>query len=92
MLKTYIENIYAIGIVTKYDNNGHPQGLCRAKKLYYVTTAGGRYNPRFSYDYLKYLVKNMFGIKDMELIYAEYLDVEGYDAEAILSETMKKIK
>ena len=77
---------------TKYDNNGHPQGLCRAKKLYYVTTAGGRYNPRFSYDYLKYLVKNMFGIKDMELIYAEYLDVEGYDAEAILSETMKKIK
>ena len=34
----------------------------------------------------------MFGIKDTELIYAEYLDVEGYDAEAILSETMKKIK
>ena len=41
VLKTYRENIYSIGIVTKYDENGCPQGLCKAKKLYYVTTAGG---------------------------------------------------
>lgn len=91
ILKTYIENIYAIGIVTKYDENGRPQGLCKAKKLYYVTTAGGRYNPRFSFDYIDYLVKNMFGIKETELICAEYLDIEGNDAEEILSKVISNI-
>lgn len=92
ILKTYIENIYAIGIVTKYDENGRPQGLCKAKKLYYVTTAGGKYNPRFSFEYIDYLVKNMFGIKETELICAEYLDIEGNDAEEILSKVISKLQ
>lgn len=92
VLKTYIENIYCIGIVTEYDENGRPRGLCKAKKLYYVTTAGGRYNPRFSFDYIDYLVKNMFGIKETELIYAEYLDIEGNDAEEILSKAISNIE
>ncbi len=91
ILKTYIENIYSIGIVTKYNENGRPQGLCKAKKLYYVTTADGRYNQRFSFDYIDYLVKNMFGIKETELIYAEYLDIEGSDAEEILSKVISNI-
>ncbi len=91
VLKTYIENIYSIGIVTKYDEDGRPQGLCKAKKLYYVTTAGGEYNPRFSFDYIDYLVKNMFGIKETKLIYAEYLDIEGNDAEEILSKVISDI-
>lgn len=91
VLKTYIENIYSIGIVTKYDEYGKPQGLCKAKKLYYVTTAGGRYNPRFSFDYIDYLVKNMFGIQETELIYAEYLDIEGNDAKKILSQAISDI-
>lgn len=91
VLKTYIENIYSIGIVTKYDEYGKPQGLCKAKKLYYVTTAGGRYNPRFSFDYIDYLVKNMFGIQQTELIYAEYLDIEGNDAKKILSQAISDI-
>lgn len=91
-MKTYIENIYSIGIVTKYEEDGRPQGLCKAKKLYYVTpTARGRYNPRFSFDYIDYLVKNMFGIKETELVYAEYLDIEGNDAEGILSEVISSI-
>ena len=91
VLKTYLENIYAIGIVTKYDENGCPQGLCKAEKLYYVTTAGGKYNPRFSYSYIDYLVKNMFGIRETELISAEYLDIEGNDAEEILSKAISNL-
>ena len=91
ILKTYLENIYAIGIVTKYNEDGLPQGLCKAKKLYYITTAGGRYNPRFSFDYIDYLVKNMFGIKETELICAEYLDIVGNDAEEILSKVIRNI-
>ncbi len=91
VLKTYLENIYCIGIVSKYDAEGCPQGLCRAKKLYYVTTAGGRYNPRFSFDYIDYLAKNMFGIPKTELICARYLDIEGNDAEEILAKAMSEI-
>ena len=85
VLKTYLENIYSIGIVSKYSPDGHPEGLCKAEKLYYVTTAGGEYDPRFSYDYIEYLAKNAFGVKETELICAEYLDIEGNDAEEILS-------
>lgn len=90
VLKTYLENIYAIGIVSKYDEKGCPQGLCKAGKLYYVTTAGGKYDPGFSYDYIDRLVK-IFGVKETELIYAEYLDIEGNDAEEILSEAISNI-
>lgn len=91
VLRTYIENIYSIGIVSEYDENGCPKGLCKAKKLYYVTTAGGKYNPRFSFDYIDYLAKNSFGINETELIYAKNLDIEGNDAEEILSEAISNI-
>lgn len=43
-LKIYLENIYVTGIVSKYDENGRPRGLCRAERLYYVTTAGGPFD------------------------------------------------
>ena len=39
-LKLYLENIYITGIVTRYDEAGCPVGLCRAQKLYYVSTSG----------------------------------------------------
>ncbi len=91
ILKIYLENIYSIGIVSEYDENGCPHGLCKAKKLYYVTTAGGNYDQRFSFDYIDYLAKNVFGIRETELIYAEYLDINGNDAEGILSEVINNI-
>lgn len=91
ILKIYLENIYSIGIVSEYDENGCPHGLCKAEKLYYVTTAGGSYDQRFSFDYIDYLAKNMFGIMETELIYAEYLDIDGNDAEGILSEAINNI-
>lgn len=91
ILKTYLENIYCIGIVTRYDEHNMPVGMCRAGKLYYVTTAGGKYDKKYSYDYIEYLTGNIFGISDTELIYAEYLDIEGNDAEAILNDSIKQI-
>ena len=75
ILKLYIENIYITGIVSEYTENGMPHGLCKAKKLYYVTTAGGPYNPDFSYGYIKSLVTDYFGIKDTELVMQDMLDV-----------------
>ena len=89
-LKIYIENIYVTGIVSAYNENGLPVGLCKAKELYYVTTAGGPYDPTYSYGYIESLAKKFFGIPETHLIEVEMLDIEGYDAEEILKREMKK--
>jgi len=91
MLKIYIENIYVTGIVSAYDENGMPVGLCKAKELYYITTAGGPYDPTYSYGYIESIAKNFFGIPKTHLVKAEMLDVEGYDAEKIINREINRI-
>lgn len=92
-LKCYIEHITVNGITFKYSESGIPQGLCKAKKLYYVTTAGGYiYNDSFSFGYIKELFCGMFGIKDIELIKAEGLDILENNSEKILVEVENKIR
>ena len=91
ILKTYLENIYIIGVVSEYGADGIPRGLCKAEKLYYVTTAGGPYKPDYSYDYIKELATICFGIKETELIKAEMLDVEGFDADEIVRSAINHI-
>ena len=90
-LKLYIENIYASGIVSRYNEQGIPVGLCRAKRLYFVTTAGGPLYPRFGYEYLRELATNYFGISETVLFKAELLDVIGNDPDAILSRAEAEI-
>ena len=90
-LKIYVENIYATGIVSQYGKNGQPVGMCRAEKLYYVTTAGGPYVPDYSYNYIRDLAVQYFGIKETELIKADMLDVEGFSAEKIVKRTIEEI-
>ena len=90
-LKVYFENIYVTGLVSRYGPDGMPVGLCSAKKLYYVTTAGGPYVPAFSYDWVKALAQFAFGIPETELISAEMLDVDGFDAEKIVADTIAKL-
>lgn len=84
VLKTYLENIYVTGIVSEYDETGRPRGLCKAAHLYYVTTAGGPYNPDYSYKLLEDMALNMFGIGKAKLIFAENLDIWGNDPEEII--------
>ena len=91
MLKTYIENIYVIGIVTDYTDEGRPFGLCRADELWYVTTAGGPYVAEYSYGYIESLAKNYFGIPETRLVKAEYLDYIGSDPEIILRDTISSL-
>ena len=91
VLRTYLENVYVTGLVSEYTPEGIPHGLCRARKLWYVTTAGGPYVPDFSYDYIRALATRCFGIPETELVFAEMLDVEGFDAETIVRETADRI-
>lgn len=91
-LKTYIENIYVVGLVSKYSEDGTPIGLCRAKKLYYVTTAGGPYIPDYSYGYIEAIAKDFMGIPETKLIKAEMLDIVGYSSEDIVNKTIEEIE
>lgn len=92
ILKTYLENICVCGVTFKYSEEGIPIGLCKAKKLYYITTSGGyigKYN--MGYDYIKALCKLYFGINHTECITAEGLDIWGNDAEKILAEKINSL-
>ena len=91
-LKQYFEQVNVNGITFHYTEEGIPQGLCQAKKLYYVTTAGGPvYSDEYGFGYVKALAQNFYGIPDVLLIKAEGLDIVGADVEGILQETMQKI-
>ena len=85
VLKAYLEQINVVGITFRYTPEGIPEGLCRAQKLYYVTTVGGEYFPEeYGFGYVEALAKNFYGIRDAELIKAAGLDIVGASVEEIL--------
>ncbi len=89
MLKQYIEAINVLGVTFEYTSEGIPKGLCRANKLYYVTTAGGSFVPlEFGFGYIKTLAQNFYGINNVEIIKAVGLDIAGADEEAIMDEAI----
>ena len=91
ILKLYVENICIPGITFKYGANG-PIGLCKAKKILYVSTSGGINYPDFGFNYIKALANMMFGIEEVIRFSAEGLDVWGNDVVKILNDATKKIE
>ena len=88
-LKQYLEQVNVVGITFYYTPEGVPKGLCRAKKLTYVTTVGGEYFPtEFGFGYVEALAHAFYGIEDVELVKATGLDIEGADVEAILKSAL----
>ncbi len=91
-LKQYLEQVNVVGITFHYTPEGVPEGLCRAKKLYYVTTAGGYYVPEeYGYGYVSALAHGYYGIGDTCQIQAVGLDIVGADVEAIIQEAEDRI-
>ena len=92
VLKTYIENINVNNITFSYSDKGYPVSLCKAKKLIYITTAGGPIiSDEFGFSYIKSLAVNFYGIKDIAYIKAEGLDIYGANIQEILENTKKDI-
>ncbi len=91
-VKNYIEAVTVQGMTFYYNEQGIPQGLCRAKKVYYIMTAGGPSQGfNFGFDYVKGLCQMLYGIKDVTCIKAEMLDVYGTDVEAVLEKVKAEI-
>lgn len=91
-LKQYLEQVNVVGITFRYTEEGIPVGLCKAERIYYVTTAGGYFVPAdFGFGYVKALAENYYGIHDVRLIEASGLDIYGADVDAILTSAEENI-
>ena len=86
IFKCYIESICVNGLTFRYNEKGIPEGLCKAKRLMYITTAGG-FIPEnnYGYNYVKQICTDLFGIKNTVCIKAEGLDIQGADIEGIMN-------
>ena len=76
LVKLYFEATSVCGITFRYTPEGYPQGLCKAKKFYYVTTSGGYIGDfDFGFQYAKALTTKLYGIPEAECIRKEGLDI-----------------
>lgn len=92
-LKQYFEQVNVVGITFRYTEEGVPVGLCKADRIFYVSTAGGIYVPtEFGFGYVKALAQGYYGIADVRLIEAVGLDIYEADIEAILEEAEETIE
>ena len=91
ILKVFFEQINVLKLVFDYSDKGEIVSLCKAKKLYYVTTKGGYGPDDFGFRYIESLSKTFYGIKDVYLIKAEGLDVYGNNVENILTKAKEDI-
>lgn len=91
-LKIWLEYVMAKEITFRYTEDGFPCGLCKAKKLFYISTAGGPVLPsHMGFSYVDALAKSYFGIPETVLFSAENLDVVDADTTAILSKAKEEI-
>lgn len=92
VLKTYLETVSVSGIVFEYSQQGIPVGLCRADRLYYVTTAGGYIGGNdFGFLYVKALAQSLYGIGTVSRFSAEGLDIVSNDANAIMEKAKRAV-
>ena len=93
IFKCYIEAICVKGLTFLYNDKGIPEGLCKAKRLIYITTAGG-FIPEnnYGYDYVKQLCSTLFGIQNTVYIKAEGLDIKGADINGIMKSAEDEIE
>lgn len=85
-VRAYLEAVTVSGVTFRYTPEGIPQGLCKAKKLIYVTTAGGpigEYN--LGFDYIKALAQLYYGIPEVTCFTAEFLDIIGANVPDIMA-------
>lgn len=91
VVRSYFEAVTVGGLTFIYSDDGIPKGLCKAKKLTYVTTAGGPIMQNYGFDYINSLAHAFYGIEDTACIKAEGLDIWGADVAGILAEVKSSL-
>lgn len=90
LLKIYLEAVTVCGMTFRYENNA-PRGLCRAERLFYITTAGGPIISDFGFSYVKELAETFYGIRQTTCFRAEGLDIIGADVDGIMARAKGEI-
>lgn len=91
ILKAYIDYISVSGITFKYTAEG-PVGLLNNKKAVHIVSRGGAYDnsPYEMGDRYLRTILGFFGIKDIETIAIDNLDVIGVNVEEKVEDGIKK--
>ncbi len=93
ILKAYIDYVSVTGITFKYTAEG-PVGLLNNKKAVHIVARGGEYG-NAAYEmgdrYLRTIL-GFFGIKEIETIAIENLDLIGADVQGKVEEGIKEAK
>ena len=88
-LQAYLERISVTGITFRYTPQGS-EGLCKAQKMLYLTTAGGPIEGiSYGSDYLASLCK-LYGIGSYHFIGAPMLDVQEIDPKPYLDRALRE--
>ena len=91
-LKVYFEAIANVGLTFYYDEQDKAQTLCRAKRFYYVATAGTEFVSTFSYEYVKAMFADFYHIFESRCIWADGLDLRGSDAMKSMEDAKEEIR
>ena len=91
-LKNYIEQITVPHLTFHYISFCKPEGLCKCKKLFYVTSASGPIlDDTFGFGYIESLCHTFFGIDDVILVKADSMDYPEKRMEEALNQIKKEI-
>jgi FMN-dependent NADH-azoreductase len=92
ILKIYIEAVSVPGIVYRYGEWGYPIGLCKAEKIYYVTTRGGYVGDEKDLGYAAIVeIAQQYGITGTKCIGVDGLDILVNDVEALVKKTLENL-
>lgn len=90
-LKIYIEQTSVGGIAFKYTESGSV-GLCSAKKMLYVSTAGGPMPEiHTGEEYMRQICK-FYGVGGFETYCLEQLDIDGMDVDGMMTAAKSDMK
>lgn len=90
VLHAYLELVCSQGISFDMDEKGNYHSLCKAKKLTYITTAGGPIPENdHAFGYIADLCRVFWEIDDVKYYKAECLDVYGTDVAKALADALK---
>ncbi len=91
-VRAYFEHICVTGLTFRYSPEGFPVSMCRAKRMIYVTTAGGPIFANFGFDYCKAVCEGYFGVRDCLCVKAEGLDIDGADVAGIMAKAKAEVR
>lgn len=92
VLHDYLELVCSQGVSFDIEPDGTYVGLCQARRLTFITTAGGDIpTHNFAFGYLESLAREFWHIPEVACYQAEGLDQVGCDVEATLAEAYARM-